>query len=1119
MRTLRPFPVLGGLAVPAALALFGADPALAQDPPSAPAGCGTSGLTTQAIVSVSSTETSIMVTYSNNGSDFHALVGALQICNADGETAVYGDKNGSSRPVGETLTYTTFGAGDEAPALTAGTDYWIRWQSYSSSQAWVYARTAGSSASVSLALNSAGTDSTYHNGDAIEVTATFGENVTVTGTPQIPMTIGSNTRNATYESGSGGTELVFSYTVVTADVDNDGIEIAENALTLNGGTINVGSDAAALDHAAVAASTDHKVDGAATGVTSVAMTSNAGTDQTYALGDVISVGVTFGGTVTVSGTPRVQLSPAFGPRIGGTGPHGTNYANYHSGSGTTTLTFRYVVAAGDEQADGIGVAANGLELNGGTIEYAAGKPAALGHAAVAASASHKVDGVRPALTNQRFTNVPGTGYRTIGSDIEFTFSYGGESMRVTTGGGTPRIPLTPDFGPGDPPVTRYAEYDSGSGTGDLVFKYTLQEGDDSGTDNVGVARNSLDLNGGTITDGAGNTIASTHVSASSGKTVKAVRPTISHVQVATGPGIDADLDGHNETFLKDEVVTVRVVFDQPLQIDRMGSFANIQTVLTIGTTDYPLSHSGLIASNTALAFESQRVKATDRDDDGITLERQSATNHVIRLSGGATIKGTAANGANAANLVLAADPNVVWISGTDTVTSLNVRGTNAAPVSTDFTVTTAVDTDYTFSATDFTFTDPESDPLKEIQIVRLPTNASGTLKLSGTAIPDGDLPKTVSRSDIANLVFDPASGYNGNATFTFKVVDPFGAVSMDAATARVTVGTPLPTITIAAGTSPVTEATAAQFTVTADVAPAANLTVNLTVSESDDGDYVAPADEGGKTVVINAGSTSANYSVTTQDDSNDEADGSVTVTVAPGTGYHVGAASSDTVAVNDDDDPPMVPAGCATGVQSVIRDPFTSLSSTPGSITVTYGRNASRVYHPGSDLRFRWDDRRPSPFGSKRPPNTTETFTTFGHGDSAPALTADTDYWLRVLGYGAGTAWHYIRTKSEPVGPAVTIAAGSAVTEGTAATFTLTIAEAPTADVTVNLTVSEKSGSDFVASANEGAKTATISHGQHTGQLLRRDGGRQQGRAQRLREGDGGVGQPATAWARPPRTA
>ena len=53
--------------------------------------------------------------------------------------------------------------------------------------------------------------------------------------------------------------------MVAADADADGIEVAANALALNGGTItDAGSGAATLTHDALAAQSGHKVDGTLT---------------------------------------------------------------------------------------------------------------------------------------------------------------------------------------------------------------------------------------------------------------------------------------------------------------------------------------------------------------------------------------------------------------------------------------------------------------------------------------------------------------------------------------------------------------------------------------------------------------------------------------------------------------------------------------------------------------------------------------------------------------------------------------------------------------------------------------------------------------------------------------
>jgi len=445
--------------------------------------------------------------------------------------------------------------------------------------------------------------------------------------------------------------------------------------------------------------------------------------------------------------------------------------------------FSYVVQTADVDTDGIEIAANALALNGGTINLTTNTATAANrdHEAVAASTSHKVDGAAASISSVAFTNQPTGTYRTIGGDIEVTVTFD----RPVTVTGTPRIPLSPAFGPSN--AVRFADYDSGAGTKNLVFKYTLVEGDDSDGTQASVAANALVLSGGTIRTGT-EAAALAHIQVSSGKTVSAKRPRINAITVSPGPGVDRDLNGAADTYVGGSDINVTVGFDQNIDVDRMGQDSHVQIVLTIGTTDYALAYSGRSGS-AGITFAGHTVDTTDRDDDGITLKRQSATNHVIRLSGtpsAATIKSVASLGGNDADLTLATDPKVTWTpAGEDPVTSLNVRGTNAAPTSSASRVATATDTDYTFRVADFTFSDSESDPLKEVQIVSLPTSGQGALTLSGTAVTAG---QTVSRSDITNLVFDPVATFEGDASFTFKAVDSFGAASTAAATMTVAVG-------------------------------------------------------------------------------------------------------------------------------------------------------------------------------------------------------------------------------------------------------------------------------------------------------------------------------------------
>jgi hypothetical protein len=90
------------------------------------------------------------------------------------------------------------------------------------------------------------------------------------------------------------------------------------------------------------------------GVTVTGVNSSAA-DAAYTVGATIPITVSFSGVVTVTGTPLLALNS------GGT-------ASYVSGSGTSALTFNYVVAAGENSADLDYTSTTALTLNGGTIK-------------------------------------------------------------------------------------------------------------------------------------------------------------------------------------------------------------------------------------------------------------------------------------------------------------------------------------------------------------------------------------------------------------------------------------------------------------------------------------------------------------------------------------------------------------------------------------------------------------------------------------------------------------------------------------------------------------------------------------------------------------------------------
>ncbi len=209
----------------------------------------------------------------------------------------------------------------------------------------------------------------------------------------------------------------------------------------------------------------------------------------YRAGQTITVTVNFDASVDVTGTPRILLETGTTDR----------YANYTSGTGTTTLNFDYLIQAGDTSSDLDYTSTNALGLNGGTInDSGSGLPASLvlpspGTAgSLGANKNIVIDTTAPQVSN--VSSITASGYYNAGKVIQVTVSF---TETVYVAGGTPRLYLDMDG------ADQYDSYSAGSGTGTLRFDYTILVGDNK-TDLDYVATNSLDANGATIRDLAGN---------------------------------------------------------------------------------------------------------------------------------------------------------------------------------------------------------------------------------------------------------------------------------------------------------------------------------------------------------------------------------------------------------------------------------------------------------------------------------------------------------------------------------------------------------------------------------------------------------------------------------------
>ena len=128
-----------------------------------------------------------------------------------------------------------------------------------------------------------------------------------------------------------------------------------------------------------------------------------------------------------------------------------------------------------------------------------------------------------------------------------------------------------------------------------------------------------------------------------------------------------------------------------------------------------------------------------------------------------------------------------------------------------------------------------------------------------------------------------------------------GAAGTDSL-ATFTIHDPL-TVRILRQNTLVFEGTDARFRVTASRAVSANLTVNLTVEDVPNADFVSSANEGSQTVTIASGASTADFDVPIEDDATDEPGGDLTVRVRSGTGYTPASTpqNRDFVTVGDDD--------------------------------------------------------------------------------------------------------------------------------------------------------------------------------------------------------------------------
>ncbi|OEK00317.1 hypothetical protein BFP97_01770 [Roseivirga sp. 4D4] len=714
-------------------------------------------------------------------------------------------------------------------------------------------------------VSSTTADGTYKVGDAIAVTVTFSENVTVTGTPQLTLETGTTDRTINYASGSGGTTLTFNYTVQTGDVSADLDYVGTSSLALNSGTIKdgAGNDATltlATPGAAnsLGANKAIVIDGVAPTVTSVSSTTANGT---YKVGDVIAVTVTFSENVTVTGTPQLTLETGTTDRT----------VDYASGSGGSTLTFNYTVQTGDVSADLDYVGTSSLALNSGTINDGAGNAATLTLASpgaansLGANKAIVIDGVAPTVSFVSSVSANGT-YK-VGDVINVNVSFS-EAITVT---GTPQIEL--ETGTTD----RQVNYTSGSGNNSLFFSYTVQAGDVS-ADLDYKATNSLTLNGGGLKDAAGNDAvltlpapgATNSLGANKAHVVDGVVPTVTSVSSSTANG----------NYKAGDVIAVTVTFSENVTVT-----GTPQLTLETGTTDRTVNYTSG-SGGTILTFN-YTVQSGD-----VSADLDYTGTNSLALNGGTINDGAgnaatltlatpgAANslGANKALVIDGIAPTISSTSPADDGTDIGIGDNITITFSEDIAFGTGNIEIIDLTDASNTVTIDAASPGSQASI----SGATLTLNPTNSLDLNSNYAVQIAATAIDDLVGNSYAGITDNTTLNFTTINTavaFDATSSNAAESTVSVNLPV-SLNAASG-----------VTVTVDYA--------VTGTASGSGTDYTLADG---TLTFNPGSTSENITIAgIVDDAIVETNETVIVTLSNPTNAGLGTNQVHTYTINNND--------------------------------------------------------------------------------------------------------------------------------------------------------------------------------------------------------------------------
>ena len=397
-------------------------------------------ITTPTVVTVDTSDTTPTVTGTFDDSDYSTMVVTLN-------SVTYSAANGGLTITGggaDTWSLTVSNANalsDGTYSITAtATDSAGNSATDSSSNEVTVDNTAPVATTITMASNNGKNTAYAITGDVITVTMAFNEPINQ-GTLAVVLDANGNARDAT-ESCSSSTACTATYTVVGGDNQ----EALDFTITFTDDTTTSPKQTVAT---AVTGGSTVTIDNTAP---SVSVNLGGVADATYKVGDTLGFTLTTSeavDVVTSGGTPQFQLS-------------NNAYAVYSSGSGSNGLTFSYTVAEGNTDSADLSVANQAIAANGGTMTDAAGNAASLTVSFAAGAHAVVVDANSPAFSSVSAND----GSYGVGETVAITVTWG-EAVAVT---GTPQITLSNG---------KTLSYTSGTGSANLVFSYTVADGDTS----------------------------------------------------------------------------------------------------------------------------------------------------------------------------------------------------------------------------------------------------------------------------------------------------------------------------------------------------------------------------------------------------------------------------------------------------------------------------------------------------------------------------------------------------------------------------------------------------------------------------------------------------------------